>query len=53
MDFEFTDLWRREQVSWTEFFSLDLGATTVSWTATAYAEFDLNTGNNTVTATTR
>jgi len=28
-------------------------ATTVSWTATAYAEDDLNTGNNTVTATTR
>jgi hypothetical protein len=28
-------------------------ATTVSWTATATAEFDLNTGNNTVTATTK
>ena len=28
-------------------------ATTVSWTATAYAEDDLNTGNNTVTATTK
>ena len=27
-------------------------ATTVSWTATAYAEDDLNTANNTVTATT-
>ena len=33
-------------------FSLDY-ATTVSWTATAYAEDDLNTGNNTVTATTK
>lgn len=33
-------------------FSLDY-ATTVTWTATAFAEDDLNRGNNTVTATTK
>jgi hypothetical protein len=38
--------------SWTWLFSYPY-ATTVSWTATAYAEYDLNTGNNTVTATTK
>jgi len=36
----------------TWLFSLDY-ATTVSWTATAIAEFDLNTDNNIVTSTTR
>ena len=38
--------------SWTEGFSINF-ATTITWTATATAEFDVNPGNNTVTATTR
>lgn len=37
--------------SWTEQFSVDY-ATTVTWTATATAEFDVNPGNNSVTETT-
>lgn len=37
--------------SWTEGFSVDY-ATTVTWTATATAEFDVNPGNNSVTETT-
>ena len=37
--------------SWTEGFSIDT-KTTVTWTATAYAEFDVNPGNNSVTETT-
>lgn len=37
--------------SWTEGFTVGY-ATTVTWTATATAEFDVNPGNNTVTATT-
>ena len=41
-----------ESYSWTWLFSLDY-ATTVSWTATAIAEFDLNPDNDTVTATTK
>lgn len=38
--------------SWTEGFSVNF-ATTITWTATATAEFDVNPGNNTVTAATR
>ena len=37
--------------SWTESFSVDY-ATTVDWTATAEAPYDVNTANNTVTETT-
>ncbi len=37
--------------SWTEGFSIDY-ATTVTWTATATAPFDVNPGNNSVTETT-
>lgn len=37
--------------SWTELFSIDY-ATTVTWTATATAPFDVNPGNNSVTETT-
>lgn len=37
--------------SWTELFSID-AATTITWTATATAEFDVNTTNNAVTRTT-
>jgi len=37
--------------SWTELFAVTY-ATTVSWTATAITEFDVNPGNNAVTATT-
>jgi hypothetical protein len=53
-EFEFNDLVGGASQSWTEFFSIDLGArTTIAWTATAIADCadcDLNTGNNTVTA---
>ena len=38
--------------SWTEGFSINF-ATTITWTATATAEFEVNPSNNTVTATTR
>ena len=38
--------------SWTEGFTVNF-ATTITWTAIATAEFDVNPGNNTVTATTR
>jgi len=38
--------------SWTEGFSVNF-KTTITWTATATAEFDVNPSNNTVTATTR
>lgn len=38
--------------SWTEGFSVSF-ATTITWTAIATAEFDVNPGNNTVTAATR
>lgn len=38
--------------SWTELFSVNT-STTITWTATATAEFDVNPANNTVTATTR
>ena len=38
--------------SWTEGFSVNF-ATTITWTASATAEFEVNPANNTVTATTR
>ena len=48
------DPWRRDLSNSNDPWLFSLGyATTVSWTATAYAEDDLNTGNNTVTATTK
>jgi hypothetical protein len=40
-----------ESASWTEGFSINY-ATTITWTASASAMFDVNTSNNTVTATT-
>ena len=52
-EFEFTDLAVGASSSWTTFFTIDLGErTTIDWTATADAEFDVNSANNTVTATT-
>jgi hypothetical protein len=51
--FEFDDLAPGASQSWTTFFSVNLGqATTINWTATAFAVHDVNTANNTVTATT-
>ena len=47
----FTDLLPGQNASWTELFSVDI-KTTITWTATADAEFDVNTGNNSVTETT-
>lgn len=38
--------------SWTELFSMDV-QTTITWTATAAGEFEVNPANNTVTETTR
>jgi hypothetical protein len=38
--------------SWTELFGVNT-PTTITWTATATAEFEVNPANNTVTATTR
>jgi len=39
--------------SWTQLFTINLGAkTTIQWTATVDAEFDVNPGNDNVTATT-
>jgi hypothetical protein len=50
--FSFTDLAPGTSASWTEFFTISLGhATTVTWTATVVAEFDVNPGNNSVTET--
>jgi hypothetical protein len=50
--FTFIDLAPGTSASWTEFFSVNLGhATTITWTATAVAEFDVNLGNNSVTET--
>jgi hypothetical protein len=50
--FTFTDLAPGTSMSWTEFFSINLGyQTTITWTATAEAEFDVNLANNTVTET--
>jgi hypothetical protein len=38
--------------SWTEGFGVDY-KTTITWTATAYAEFDVNPDNNSVTEITK
>ncbi len=51
--FAFTDLAPGLSTSWTELFIIDLGlSTTITWTATAEAEYDVNPLNNSVTATT-
>ncbi len=49
--YTFTNLAPGTSQSWTETFRVKY-ATTVTWTATATAEFDVNTGNNVVTETT-
>lgn len=50
--FTFTDLAAGSSKSWTELFTISLGhATTITWTATAVAEHDVNLGNNSVTET--
>jgi hypothetical protein len=49
--FPFTILAGASQ-SWTEMFSITY-STTITWTATASAEFDVNPVNNSVTETTR
>ena len=46
--FAFTDLLPGQNASWTELFSVDY-KTTITWTATAEAEFDVNPGNDSVT----
>ena len=52
-EYPFSDLAGGENESWTESFVIDLGyATTVTWTATIVAEFDVNPGNNSVSETT-
>jgi hypothetical protein len=50
--FAFTDLLPGMNASWTEAFSIGY-KTTITWTATAEAEFDVNAGNDTVTETTQ
>ena len=51
--FTFTDLAPGANEVFLDEFFIDLGiSTTITWTATAVAEFDVNLGNNTVTATT-
>jgi hypothetical protein len=51
--FEFTDLAAGASESWITFFTINVGArTTINWTATAVAQFDVNLGNNTVYETT-
>jgi hypothetical protein len=51
--YEFTDLGGGFSESFVEPFDIDLGrSTTINWTATVEAEFDVNPLNNTVTATT-
>jgi hypothetical protein len=53
MVFEFTDLAPGFSAAFVEPLLFDLGnSTTVTWTATAFTEFDVNPLNNTVTATT-
>ena len=48
----FTDLASGTSQSWTELFTISLGhATTITWTATAAAEYDVNPSNNSVTET--
>jgi hypothetical protein len=52
--YDFADLAAGTARSWTELFSIDLGyATTVTWTATVEAEFDVNPLNNSVTEITQ
>ena len=49
----FTDLGADNSESFVEPFQIDLGrSTTITWTATVEADFDVNPLNNTVTATT-
>jgi hypothetical protein len=50
--FTFTTTLAGASQSWTEGFSISY-ATTITWTATAQATFDVNTSNNSVTETTR
>lgn len=49
--FEFEDLAGNLSASWTELFIIDY-ATTISWTATVEAEFDVNPANDSVTEST-
>jgi len=50
--FGFTELQAGQSASFTQLFSVTVqGATTIDWTATAFAEFDVNPANNTVNAT--
>jgi hypothetical protein len=50
--FTFNDLAAGSSKSWTELFTISLGhATTITWTATAAADHDVNLGNNSVTET--
>ena len=51
--FAFVDLAAGLSESWTTLFSIDLGERTkINWAATIDAEFDVNSSNNSVTATT-
>jgi hypothetical protein len=50
--FTFTTILAGASQSWTEGFSISY-ATTITWKATAQAEFDVNPANNSVTETTR
>ena len=50
--FIFTDLLPGTSTAWTEGFAVDY-KTTITWTAIAEADFDVNPGNNSVTETTR
>ena len=52
-EFTFTDLAPGSSESWTELFIFDLGSSgTITWTATAIAEVDVNPLNNSVTSIT-
>jgi len=52
-EFTFTDLAPGLSESWTELFIIDLGSSgTITWTATAVSETDVNPLNNSVTSTT-
>lgn len=49
--FEFTDVPAGGGASWTTLFSVSLGErTTIDWTATIIADYDVNAANNSVTA---
>ena len=50
--YSFTNLLAGTSQSWTEGFTISY-ATTITWTATAQAEFDVLSSNNSVTETTR